>query len=386
MSKNKKIKKHISLYSRQGLIAFTGLITTAFLIASFSVVQADKYEEKIKALSEENSQTAAEKSELGEQADSLSDKIAKIQKEINSKEAQIAAHQKEIEKLQVEIKEAEVELEKQKSLLSETIRAIYVEGDVTTVEMLASSDDLSDFFDKQQYRESVRSKVKTTLDRVNELKAELSTKKENTEKLLAEQVDLRKSLLSQKSEQTRLLSLNKSEQRALDSEIKQNSKKIAELRRQQAIENAKHFQGVNVVAGSNGRDTYPSIWRNSPQDSLIDSWGMYNRECVSYTAWKVYESGRFMPRWGGNYSNGYLGGNANKWDDNARRAGIPVDTKPRAGDVAVAHWGYYGHVMYVESVNSNGTINISQYNYDFNGTYSEAYNMSTAGLVFIHFK
>ena len=147
---------------------------------------------------------------------------------------------------------------------------------------------------------------------------------------------------------------------------------------QQAAENAKKFRGSQIIAGSNGRDTYPNKWRNIPQDSVVDSWGMYNRECVSYTAWKVYESGRYMPYWGGI-------GNANQWDDNARRMGIPVDGNPRPGDVAVAHWGYYGHVMYVESVNPNGTINISQYNYDFNGTYSEVYNFPTSGLVFIHF-
>ena len=35
-----------------------------------------------------------------------------------------------------------------------------------------------------------------------------------------------------------------------------------------------------------------------------------------------------MPRWG-NQSRG----NANQWDDNARREGIPVDTDPRPGDV-----------------------------------------------------
>ena len=66
-------------------------------------------------------------------------------------------------------------------------------------------------------------------------------------------------------------------------------------------------------------------------------------------------------------------------------AGIAVDTNPRPGDVAVSNSGYYGHVMYVESVNPNGTINISQYNWSLNGTYSEAYNLPKAGLVFIHF-
>ena len=113
-------------------------------------------------------------------------------------------------------------------------------------------------------------------------------------------------------------------------------------------------------------------------DSMVDNWGMYNRECVSYTAWKVYQSGRRMPYWGGV-------GNANQWDDNARRAGIPVDSTPKAGDVAIKHIGYYGHAMYVESVNADGTINISQYNASYDGRYSTASHVSPAGMVFIHF-
>jgi surface antigen len=40
--------------------------------------------------------------------------------------------------------------------------------------------------------------------------------------------------------------------------------------------------------------------------------------------------------------------------------------------------------MYVESVNANGTINISQYNAALNGTFSTN-TISVGSLVFIHF-
>jgi surface antigen len=104
---------------------------------------------------------------------------------------------------------------------------------------------------------------------------------------------------------------------------------------------------------------------------------MYNRECVSYTAFKVWQSGRYMPYWGGR-------GNANRWPTNARNAGIPVDGEPRVGDVAISLSGYYGHAMYVERVNGDGTIKVSQYNYGIRGEYSEM-TISKSGLYFIHF-
>ena len=68
----------------------------------------------------------------------------------------------------------------------------------------------------------------------------------------------------------------------------------------------------------------------------------------------------------------------------ARAAGIPVDSNPQPGDVAISNSGFYGHAMYVESVNSNGTINISQYNAALDGRYSTN-TISPAGLYFIHF-
>ena len=85
-----------------------------------------------------------------------------------------------------------------------------------------------------------------------------------------------------------------------------------------------------------------------------------------------------MPNWGGR-------GNANNWDDNARAAGFRVDNTPARGAIAISNYGTWGHAMFVESVNPNGTINISQYNVGLTGEYSEAYNMSANGLVFILF-
>lgn len=374
--------KYMQSKRAKNILRSSSLIITvfAFLVATIlpNYVIADQYTDQINALQAQNDQKQAQAGILSVEASSLSDAISKLQAQIDAAQARINQLSADIDSLKKQIKEAEIELAKQKALLSQSIKAMYVSGDISTVEMLMSSKDLSDFFDKQQYQESVREKIKTTLDKVTQLKLDLATKKEMVEKSLAEQKTLQNQLAGQKAEKNRVLTLNQDQQNQLQSEISQNNDKVKELRRQQAIENAKHFRGVQVVAGSNGRDTYPNAWRNSGKDTMLDNWGMYNRECVSYTAWKVYESNRFMPYWGGV-------GNANQWDDNARAAGIAVDTNPRAGDVAIAHWGYYGHAMYVESVNGDGTINISQYNWDYNGTYSEAYNFPASGLVFIHF-
>ena len=120
---------------------------------------------------------------------------------------------------------------------------------------------------------------------------------------------------------------------------------------------------------------YPEKWCRAKLDTIVDDWGMYNRECVSYTAHKVASSGRHMPH-------GF--GDANMWPEAARDNGIAVDTQPRVGDVAILPDGEHGHSMYVEAVHGDGTISVSQYNKAKTGTYSEE-RRDTSGLVFIHF-
>ncbi len=373
------------------------ILSVALFFVAASVAapfaQADQFQDQIDALNNDSGQKQAVQGQLGAEATSLAEAIAKLQAQIDDIQGKINANNQKAEELKTQIAAAQIELAKQRKLLGQTIKVMYLEEKITPVEMLASSKNLSDYFDKQQYRESVRGKVKSTLDRIQRLKLDLATQKDNLELLIKEQETLRATLAGQRAENDRLLSLNQGQHAATPAAIKANSNLVAELRRQQAAANAEHFKGVNVVEKGDCGGTYPATALNSagrpwgcsyPIDNDTDNWGMYNRECVSYTAWKVHASGRHMPYWGGV-------GNANEWDDNARAAGIPVNGNPQPGDVAVAHWGELGHVMYVESVNPNGTINISQYNGQVDaqgnptGTYSEIAGLSAAGLVFIHF-
>lgn len=352
------------------------LTVAALLIAVTSpVVHADRFDEQINSLSQQNSQTQQHDKLLENEAANLQSVVARIQGEITAIEQQIVANQAKRDETVTKIAEAEAELAKQKKLLGENVRAMYMEGDISTLEMLASSKDLSHFVDKQQYRESIQDKIKDTLDAVTSLKAELKDEKANIDKLLVDQQAMQTQLDGQRAEQNRLLALNQDQQAAYEQNIQSNNSKIAELRRQQIAANA-------AFTGSGSRKNIPDTtgypWANAPfPNEISDPWGMYQRQCVSYTAWKVWKSGRHMPYWGGR-------GNANEWDDNARAAGIPVDGNPRVGDIAVSNNGYYGHVMYVEAVNGDGTIYISQYNAGWDGRYSEA-KIAVGNLVFIHF-
>lgn len=76
-------------------------------------------------------------------------------------------------------------------------------------------------------------------------------------------------------------------------------------------------------------------------------------------------------------------GNANTWATEAAAQGIPTGSRPRPGAIGVSLEGYYGHVVYVESVNGDGTMTISEMNYG--GLYQmNTRTISPAGWSFVY--
>lgn len=369
-----KNKQKMTVPQLTSLVA-GAVIVVSGIIAPVVSVRADQYDEQIKALEKLQSQNQAKADQFGNQANKKESEIEKLQNQIAGIQAQIEVNQRRQELLTKKIKEAQKQLEEQKGLLSANLRSMYIESDITPLEMLASSKNLSDFLDKQEYRNRIKENITNTLDKIEKLKKQLDAQRSEVIKIIEEKKSQRGTLATKQSEaNAKLASLNLS-QKEFEEKVSQQSQKIAELRAQQLAANQAALGG-NVVSGDPGKGGYPSMWANAPQDSVVDSWGMYNRECVSYTAWKVYQSGRNMPYWGGV-------GNANQWPGNARAAGIPVNSTPKVGSVAISMAGYYGHAMYVEAV-SGGQVYVSQYNYAVQGEYSEMW-VSASGLQFIHF-
>lgn len=107
--------------------------------------------------------------------------------------------------------------------------------------------------------------------------------------------------------------------------------------------------------------TYPAKWADPPLDSVMDDWLMWNRECVSYTAFKVASAHGFQV---------YGWNDANDWNNQAVSLGVPTGADPRPGAVGIAPNAQYGHSVWVEAVNGDGTVTASQYNLNKTGEYS----------------
>jgi surface antigen len=390
-------KKSKTMQKSKLLATFRGLNTLGRLSAVIavsaviiggsytSVARADEYDAQIQALQQENSAAQGNVDILQAQASSYQDVIAKLQAQISAIQEQINFNLSEQERLNKEIAEKQAEIDRQRYLLGEDVKAMYEDGQMTTIEMLATSNNLSDFVDKEEYRNAVQENIQQSLAKIAILQNEMKLKKVQVDQLLESIKAQQAQLAADQAQQSQMLAYTEAQKNQYNQQISSNSSKIADLKRQQIIANSRYNIGP-AGTGVNCGGGYPARWCEIPMDSVIDSWGMYNRECVSFTAFKVHQdflAGRNnhdMPYWGGI-------GNANQWDDNARRAGIPVDSNPAPGSIAVSNAGYYGHVMYVEQVgviNGQQAIYVSQYNAGWDGKYSEGWRY-TNGLVFIHF-
>ena len=125
------------------------------------------------------------------------------------------------------------------------------------------------------------------------------------------------------------------------------------------------------VTATVGTDDYPSNLKNATQDSRVDPWNFYNRECTSFVAWRLnHDLGIAFHNW----YKGYHWGDAAIWKRAAVDSGVPVDNVARKGDVAWWAKGSpgssSGHVAWVTAVTST-SISIEEYNYATRGGYGQ---------------
>ncbi|PIZ61643.1 hypothetical protein COY17_03955 [Candidatus Saccharibacteria bacterium CG_4_10_14_0_2_um_filter_52_9] len=365
--------------------AFILVLAALGIAGGASIAHADQFDEQINALRVQNNDAQSLVNNLANQAGSYQGAINQLQAQISALQAALNANLAQQASLQQQINEAQAKIDQQKKFLGEDIKTMYIDGQLSTIEELATSKNLSDYVDREEYRTTVQNKIDIGIKQIAALQAQLQKQKADLDVLVNSQKQQNDQLGAAQYQQQQLLAYNEGQQVAYNQQISVNSGAIAELRRQQIAANSRFIGGAGNGAACGGG--YPAKWCEIDKDSVLDNWGMYNRECVSYTAFRVAASGRYMPYWGGV-------GDAWQWaferpwtgrpGNNAQNAGIPVDDNPQAGDVAISNSGGWGHSMYVESVNSNGTINISQYNTDFSGRYSTN-TISPGGLRFIHF-
>jgi surface antigen/peptidoglycan hydrolase CwlO-like protein len=399
ITQNKNMQKHktksntILRASRRGLIAFV-LSLSVLGFGLTHLVGADNYSAQIQTLQSANAAAASSVSQLEAQAGSYQAAISRLDSQISIVQGQIDASQAALQQLQTEITQDEATEVQDKGVLSDDLKTMYVEGQMTTIEELATSSSLSAYVDKEEYQTAVQNKIDDLLHQIQALEIQQQAQKVQSQELLTAQQTQQSQLSADQSQQQQLLGLTQSQQSQLNQQIQTNNSQISQLQAEQAAA-LRALEGGGETYGGNG--SYP--WSNAPclgpgggatcgnynwgypdgtgvplgaPSGYYDPWGYEYRNCTSYVAWKIANTSTSSA------INDLISGlgNASNWPSAAAREGLPVSygSNPQVGDAAVdpGGGGWQGHVMYVEAVNGDGSIDVSQYNAGENGTYSTA--------------
>lgn len=369
-----------SFAARAAIVAASILMMVATPIQLATTAKADQYDEQIAAIQQEINQYQAAANELRSKANTLQNELNRLSNEKATIQSQLDISQAKLDQLIKNIQQAKERIEQNRVVVGELIVNDAVSDKVSPFVRLAGSDNLAKSLDEITNAEAAQDDIIAKIKEIESLKKKLEQDKKNVERVLLDQKNQRDLLASKENEQSQLLASTKGEEAAYQELSAKRNQDIASLRAQQAEANRLAMQNLgfgNIPAGTPGGGGYPGAWANAPLDAYVDPWGLYTRECVSYAAWKVYSTGRYVPHFGGR-------GNANQWPSTVAGYGITSGSTPVAGSVAMWPIGYYGHVMYVESVNGDGTITVSDYNLAWDGLYRK-YVRSAAGLTYIYF-
>jgi surface antigen/peptidoglycan hydrolase CwlO-like protein len=390
-----KIKSTLFAFSRHLQLLACGAVTVVMVLSGLGITasiaaHADQYDDKINALSTQNASTQGLVNSLQAQAASYQDAISQLQGQIAGLQAALSVNETQQASLQQQITDAQNNIIQKKKLLGAEITSLYEDGQMTTIEELATSKNLSDYVDKQEYSTTVQNKIDALIQQIGAQEAQMQTQKSQLDIVIKTEQQQNDQLASDQARQQTLLAYTEGQQAAYNQQIASNQQQIASLRAQQIAANRKLVSngGGQVISSGSCGGSYPADAINGygghwgcdySLDNTIDNWGMYNRECVSYTAWMVYKTYGYMPYWGGV-------GNANEWPANARAAGIATGSTPKVGSVAIYMGGSgdpFGHAMWVTAVNGN-MITVQQYNLYYDGNYYVT-TISASGLTYIYF-
>lgn len=360
-----------ALNTKLTYFVLSALILTGSIygILSGTVFARDFCNDECRAAEAKERESRAKATEAKEVANDLAGQVNQMNEEISRMEATIAETQDLVNGLIGEIGETEAKLNEQQAALANLLVQLHFDGKANTLKLLASSNSLSDFAEKQSRSETIKTQISISAQAVKAAKEKLEEDKARVEASLAVMESQRAEIAKTRNEQARLRNQYEADAANFSADAEEARKAKAKAI---ADEIAKYNKGGTIVDA--GTNSYP--WRGRcPQDNLrfITASG-YGCQCVSYAGYKVSEVWGFSPSWG----------DAKEWGVRAMAAGFRVDDNPEPYTVGYSVGGLYGHVVWVESVNGNGTINLSEYNY-VEGNYSYRAGVPVSAYRYIHF-
>lgn len=377
-------------------------------------VNAQDYDSQIETVNSSIANINEKKSAVNSTIDTLAKELSDVQTKIDTTQAKKAEVQEQIETLKAEIAKLEKVIAERNSRLEEQARSVQTNGARSYVDFLLNAESLSDAVSRIGVVMDLMSANRELMQQQAEDKKQVESKEEAQQEKLAEQEAAEKELASLQTELNDTFSKNKvllanlsqeelaeiakrdglvAEKEAFQKRLAEEKAKaeaeaarIAEASRQALA--AQASQSQTTATQTSYEAPAPAAAASTASSSTSTPAAQTQTSSYTYTAGGGFPA--VDPSFRASLNGGYFGqctyyvfnrmaqvgtpighsmmGNAAEWPSYARSYGYSVSHSPSAGSAIVFQQGLagadptYGHVAFVEAVNADGSLYISEMN------------------------
>ena len=384
-------------------------------------VNAQDYDSQIETVNSSIANINEKKSAVNSTIDSLAKELSDVQTKIDATQAKKAEVQEAIETLKAEIAKLEKVIAERNSRLEEQARSVQTNGARSYLDFLLNAESLSDAVSRIGVVMDLMSANRELMQQQAEDKKQVESKEEAQQEKLAEQEAAEKELASLQTELNDTFSKNKvllanlsqeelaeiAKRDGLVAEKEAFQKRLAEEKAKAEAEAARIAEASRqalAAQASQSQTTATQTSYEAPAPASAASTASTSTASTSsststpaaqtQTSSYTYTAGGGFPAvdpsFRASLNGGYFGqctyyvfnrmaqvgtpighsmmGNAAEWPSYARSYGYSVSNSPSAGSAIVFQQGLagadptYGHVGFVEAVNADGSLYISEMN------------------------
>ena len=381
-------------------------------------VNAQDFDSQIETVNSSIANINEKKSAVNSTIDTLAKELSDVQTKIDTTQAKKAEVQEQIETLKAEIAKLEKVIAERNSRLEEQARSVQTNGARSYLDFLLNAESLSDAVSRIGVVMDLMSANRELMQQQAEDKKQVESKEEAQQEKLAEQEAAEKELASLQTELNDTFSKNKvllanlsqeevaeiAKRDGLVAEKEAFQKRLAEEKAKAEAEAARIAEASRqalAAQASQSQTTATQTSYEAPAPAAASTASTSTASSSTSTPAPAAQTSSYTYTAGGGFpavdpsfraslNGGYFGqctyyvfnrmaqvgtpighsmmGNAAEWPSYARSYGYSVSHSPSAGSAIVFQQGLagadptYGHVAFVEAVNADGSLYISEMN------------------------
>ena len=381
-------------------------------------VNAQDFDSQIETVNSSIANINEKKSTVNSTIDTLAKELSDVQTKIDTTQAKKAEVQEQIETLKAEIAKLEKVIAERNSRLEEQARSVQTNGARSYLDFLLNAESLSDAVSRIGVVMDLMSANRELMQQQAEDKKQVESKEEAQQEKLAEQEAAEKELASLQTELNDTFSKNKvllanlsqeevaeiAKRDGLVAEKEAFQKRLAEEKAKAEAEAARIAEASRqalAAQASQSQTTATQTSYEAPAPAAASTASTSTASSSTSTPAPAAQTSSYTYTAGGGFpavdpsfraslNGGYFGqctyyvfnrmaqvgtpighsmmGNAAEWPSYARSYGYSVSHSPSAGSAIVFQQGLagadptYGHVAFVEAVNADGSLYISEMN------------------------